>query len=113
MVVQKKVKQKRNQPHRVEIIVKNGEICYSNDYFKVNRGDSIIWSCDKKYGHCYSVHLGYKSPLPKGRYRKACGQDIRDKVKTNAEPGEYKYFVAVYDGKNIWTDDPIFIVRRP
>lgn len=106
--------QKKAATHNVEISVsKSGNISYSNDNFKVDRGDSIIWSCDKKYGHCYSVHLGYKSPLPKGRYRKACGQAIKDKVKTNADFGHHKYMVAVCDGKNIWTDDPIFIVKRP
>jgi plastocyanin len=113
MAVQKKGKQKRNQTHRVEIVINGGDLSYSIDNFKVDQGDSIIWSCDKRYGHCYSVHLGYKSPLAKGRYRRACGQEIIDRVSPKAEPGDYKYIVAVCDGENIWTDDPIFIVKRP
>lgn len=104
---------KTPETHTVNISVENREIKYGDKpSFKVSRGDTIEWVCRNDNCH-FAVHIGYDSPLSKGRYpKKNNGKGISDKVSKNARPGRYKYFVAVSDGENIWTDDPEFIVRR-
>lgn len=106
------------ETHTVNISVEDGEIKYRDDNngdkssFKVSRGDTIEWTCTNADYH-FAVHIGYDSPLGKGRYpQKNNVRGISDKVSKNAPPGHYKYFVAVFDGTNIWTDDPDFIVKR-
>jgi len=93
----------------VTIYLNNGDIGYSDERIKVDQDDEVEWGCDNPEHH-FSVHFGYNSPLPKGRYR------TRPKGRTGGKvvgkPGIYKYFVAVFDGENIWTDDPDLIVRR-
>ena len=94
----------------VKITLRNGNLSYHPCCPKVNRGEELTWKCDEG---AFAVHIGYNSPLPKGRYRAKKGDATGDNVGGNAQPGEYKYFVAVYDGEQVWTDDPIFIVKRP
>ena len=99
------------QTHTVNITVKNGDFSYDNPLFYAYRGDTILWKCTNNYH--FAVHLGWNSPMPKGRYRAKPGKEIKDKIKSDADHGDYKYFVAVYDGNdNVWTDDPRFIVRK-
>ncbi len=98
---------------KVDITVdKNGEIKYSNDYFEVEWGDHIIWKFRSK-GH-YAIHLGPKTPFEWKRQDKPGGDrySIVGIVKDYAVQGEYKYFVAIYNGRNLLTEDPKFIVRR-
>ncbi len=94
----------------VEIKLNNGDLSYEPCCPQVERGEELKWIC---HAGDFGVHIGRNSPLPKGRYRQANGNPTGDDVLPNARPGEYKYFVAVHDGTNIWTDDPIFIVKRP
>jgi len=86
--------------------VTNGDFEYSELVAGVNPGDKIEWICEN--GYDFAVHLSRYSPLNKGRFRgkKSFSAD----VKNDAERGIYKYFVAVYDGEKIWTDDPVLII---
>jgi len=42
----------------------------------------------------------------------ASGNIAKDTIRQNVPYGRYKYFVAVWDGENILTDDPELIVKR-
>jgi plastocyanin len=98
---------------KVEITIGEcGEIKYSNDYFEVDWGDQIKWEY-KGRGH-YAIHLGPETPFEwQSQDKKSDGTfNITGTVKENAVQVEYKYFVAIYDGKNLFTDDPKFIVKR-
>jgi len=75
----------------------------------VDRGDTIEWTCDFPF----AIHFPGITPLGKGRIRPKEGKTISTAVRNDAQPGCYKYFVAVYFDGNIWTDDPDFIVKPP
>ena len=105
--------QKEEKVHYVEITCADGEFSYSNDGFEVARGEFIEWSCDESNGDYYTVIIGERTPFEWKEKRKKCGKKIKDKIKDEAESGEYKYNLSVEDGGNTWTDDPVFIVKRP
>ena len=76
--------------------------------------DSIKWTCR----HHFAIHLGNDgktSPLPKGRYPGGKGAKVGDKVKKVLRKDEprrtIKYYISVWDGTRIWTDDPTFIIE--
>lgn len=103
---------KKSREHKVRIIVdKDGNFSYENASILVDRGDSITWECQG--GHPFAVHLGWGSPLEKGRYRASKKEQIVAHVLNDAAAGHYRYTVVVCDGEKIWTDDPELIVRRP
>lgn len=103
-----------SKSHKVTMTLKNGDISYAPYRIIVNRGDQIEWECIGKKGVKYhvAVHVGWDSPLNKGRIRALPGKKVSGVVLDEAKHGTYKYFVAISDGKNIWTDDPEIIVRR-
>lgn len=105
---------KGSKIHKVTMTLKNGDISYDPYRIMVKRGDQIEWECKGKKGVKYhiGVHIGWDSPLDKGRLRALPGKKVRSVVLGDAKYGLYKYFVAISDGKNIWTDDPEVIVRR-
>ena len=94
---------------RVKITLKNGDLSYSPCCPKLDKGEELKWICNDGI---FAVHIGYNSPLPKGRYRAKKGEETGDKILGDATPGDYKYSVSVYDGEYLWTDDPKFIIRR-
>ncbi len=97
--------------HTVTITVDDqGNFRYGNPLVWVRAGETIVWECTNKYP--FAVHIGWDSPLEYGRYRSS-GDPIKANVMKDARPGYFRYSVAVFDGKNIWTDDPEIIVRRP
>jgi len=107
---------------RITIKVENGDFSYdsSRPIVIVYRNQWIEWKCEPEYA--FAVHLGWNSPqdvkknspFEKGRYRAEKGGIIKVKVEHDAQYGRYEYFVAVFDEKEIWTDDPDFIIpRRP
>ena len=76
----------------------------------VDRGDKIAWECESPF----AIHFPGITLLGKGRIRsKKEEKSISTAVRNDAQPGCYKYFVAVYHDGNIWTDDPEFIVKPP
>ena len=100
--------------HKVIMTLKNGDISYDPYRVMVNGGDQIEWECKGEEGIEYhiAVHIGWDSPLNKGRIRALPGEKVSGTVLQDAKSGSYKYFVAISDGKSIWTDDPEIIVRR-
>ncbi len=96
--------------HTITITVDNdGNFSYDNPLIWVDHGDTIIWECTN---NCpFAIHLGWNSPLKKGRYRSEDGTRIEAEVKKNAQPGYYQYAAAVCIDKEIWIDDPPFIVK--
>jgi plastocyanin len=100
-----------HKTHTVKINVVGGNVLYDKPSISVDPEDTIEWVCENSQYH-FAVHIGWDSPLRKGRYRASMGKRISEKVPKKAPPGRYKYFVAVFDGTNIWTDDPDFIVKR-
>ena len=105
---------KGSKIRKVTMTLKNGNISYAPYRIMVYRGDQIEWECKGEKGVKYhiAVHIGWDSPLDKGRYRPLPGKKVSGVVLDEAKHGSYKYFVAISDGKNIWTDDPEVIVRR-
>jgi hypothetical protein len=103
---------KQSDEQRIKIVVdKEGNFSYDNPLIWVDRGAKIIWECQG--GYPFAVHLGWDSPLDKGRYRASKKEKIVARVLNDARAGYYQYTVVVYDGEKIWTDDPELIVRRP
>ena len=101
------------ETHTVTITVEDGNFTYDNPIIWVDRGDTIIWECTNRWP--FAIHIGWGSPLEKGRYRSVDGTGISTKVLPNAQPGDYEYAVAVFEEKSreTWTDHPPFIVKRP
>jgi len=93
----------------ITINVNDGNFTYSELVAYVDPGDDIEWICENEYD--FAIHLSRCSPLNKGRFRGK--KIIKANVEKDAKRGIYKYFVAVYYGEEIWTDDPVLIVPRP
>jgi len=96
--------------HTIKITVDNdGNFSYVNPLFWAHRGDSIVWECTN---NCpFAIHIGWNTPLNKGRYRSKNGNPIDAKVRDDAQFGDYTYTVVVSIDNVTWTDDPPFIVR--
>ncbi|MFQ6081842.1 MAG: hypothetical protein ACE5WD_00600 [Candidatus Aminicenantia bacterium] len=101
-----------NHNHTIKIFVDDaGNISYDFPSLRLKRGDTIEWVCTNEY--TFTVHMGWGTPLGKGRSQTSQKGIIRETVRENALNGRYKYFVAVYDKKRdkIWTDDPELIIE--
>lgn len=100
------------ETHVVTITVdEDGDFSYENPLIWVDGGDTIVWECTNKCP--FAVHIGWDSPLEKGRFRSADGSNKTTVVPKNARSGYYRYTVAVFLDGNIWMDDPEVIIRRP
>lgn len=106
-------KEKHHETHTITIKVEDGDFTYGNPIIWVDPGDTIIWECTNQWP--FAIHIGWGSPLKKGRFRSINGNSIKTVVPNNAPPGNYEYAVAVFDEKTreIWIDHPPFIVKRP
>jgi hypothetical protein len=100
------------ETHTITITVgEKGDFKYDNPLVWAYQGDTIVWECTN---NCpFAIHIGWNSPLDKGRYRSVDGNNKEAKVKEAAQPGNYSYTVAVYIDGEIWMDDPPFIVKPP
>lgn len=94
----------------IEINCSMGDFDYSDRSIRLNRGDVVRWVCKDPKAH-FAIHIGWNSPFSKCRYRAGPGGVIEIEVPNEASMGCYKYHVAVFDGREIWTDDPEFIIR--
>ena len=92
----------------VMITIKEGYLEYDEPYLQVHPGDTIKWSC----AHPFVVRFDVDSPMEKEWQRGGSGIYATDVIRREAPYGRYKYFVAVWDGSQILTDDPELIVRR-
>lgn len=102
------------ETHTITITVHDdGRITYVNPLIWVDRGDTIVWECENSCP--FTIHIGWNSPLEKGRFHSVKGESIKTVVPDTAQAGNYSYIVAAYDKKTgkIWTDDPPFIVKPP
>ncbi|MBL7083119.1 MAG: hypothetical protein ISS41_05745 [Candidatus Aminicenantes bacterium] len=114
------------KPKNHTVIIKvdeEGNIDYKNGFLRVYPGDTIVWECEKRCP--FSIHIGWDSPLDKGRYQSIEGENIEAVVpnEKGTRFGHYEYSVAVFTegkikdkdmiAKAIWTDDPPLIVQRP
>jgi plastocyanin len=98
--------------HAIKIAVDDdGNFTYDNPLIWVCPGDTIIWECANDCP--FAIHIGWNSPLERGRFRSVKGDRIETVVPGGARPGNYEYTVAVFMDGNIWTDDPPFIVKPP
>jgi len=107
-------KDRNPETHTIIITVDNdGNFTYDNPLIWVDPGDTIVWECENKWP--FAIHVGWNSPLEKGRYQSTDGTRIEATVPVGARPSYYYFTVAVFDEKTrkIWTDDPPFIVKRP
>ena len=103
---------------KITIKVEDGDFSYVPCLPIVYRNQWIEWECEPEYA--FAVHPGWNSPqdvkknspFKKGRYRVEKEGIIKAKVEHDAPHGRYEYFVAVFDGEKIWTDDPFFILPR-
>ena len=92
-------------------VTADGDFKYDKRVCFVRRGETIEWICDGE--GFFAVHIGWNSPLEKGRYRNGQGKRISAHVPKDAPKGRYEYFVAVFDPRSeqVWTDDPEFIIK--
>ncbi len=101
--------------HTISFTVKDGNFDYhGNEIIYIDPGDTIEWNCPE--GHPFAVHIGRDSPLEKGRFRAQNNEKVTTTIPV--KPGSdhlkiVKYMVAVFDGDNIWTDDPLIIIKKP
>lgn len=94
--------------HRIAIQVGRGGARCVPDSVRVKRRDTVRWTCARGP---YEVRFGWDSPFPDVSYSGQKGRAASAKVRRDACPGRYKYFVAVYDGRKVVTDDPDIIIR--
>lgn len=116
------LKNSKKNPRNINIYVQDGSIVYDEGRFcacmKAERGELIKW----KSNYLFSIHFGWSSPF---NIITGCSEKkneekytIEARVRENAEPGEFKYSVAVYypsesrEGK-IFIDDPHVIIPPP
>lgn len=72
-----------NKTHTITISMQNGDISYDKHCVFVEPEDTIEWVCADANCH-FAVHIGWDSPLGKGRYRAARGKRISDRIPQNA-----------------------------
>jgi plastocyanin len=100
----------------------NGDFSYEYDpkNRRVATGDDVEFRCTAPGLQHFAVHVGWDTPLEKGRYREQ-GSSFAAKVREKARPGVYEFFVAaliesprpkVEGDMAIYTDDPDFIVEN-
>jgi hypothetical protein len=87
---------------------------------RVKIGDEVQFYCDAPGLEHFAVHVGWDTPLGKGRYRSP-EPGLVAQVPASARPGVYEFFVAalmksprpkVEGEMAIYTDDPNFIVEN-
>lgn len=99
------------EPTKFMIHVKDGDISTTPSIDSVPRGGVLEWRCQDKHYH-FALNLGYNSPCDKIKEQAGPDGEITLTVMTDASPGEYKYFIAVFKDGDLLTEDPRFIVRR-
>ncbi len=79
---------------------------------KRKRNEMIVWSSES--GKAFALNFGWASPFEEMSYHAKPGKDIRLPIDIAAEPGKYKYFVAVFDDSDgqVVTADPDLIIRK-
>jgi hypothetical protein len=77
--------------------------------FIVKHIDSIEFRCEQ--GFPFAIHFHPRSPAEKIRYRSGSENHLTVKIRDDALPDRYEYFIALCaDNNDIWTDDPDIII---
>lgn len=94
----------------VTVTIEDGIVQCNPASAYVHKGQTLTWIC--KEGFPFAIHLGYDSPFDEVHLQ-AHGKDGINLFTNNGTPcGRYKYVVAISDGRNVWIEDPEFIIRR-
>jgi hypothetical protein len=93
----------------VTVALKDDIVQCTPDCAYVCRGQTIEWKCERDFP--FAIHLGYDSPFERVHHHAPKQQRIRLDIAKNTPRGRYKYVVAVFDGSNVWIEDPQMIVR--
>lgn len=94
--------------HQITISVDTqGNLTYSHPSVQAKRNDHISWTCD---AGPFAVDFAGHTPAArlKGSSNKG---NLRLQIRPDAEPGRYKYFVAVASNGKVLTDDPEIIIE--
>ena len=85
------------------------------EHLRVKRGDDVDWTSPSG---AFGIHFernqtpvlnrGNGKPMPRGRAPK--NRKLKGRVRPRVAKKSYKYFVAVYRNRKIFTDDPDIIV---
>jgi len=75
----------------------------------VRRGDKIVWECPTGP---FAIHLGYGSPFKKVHHQKPGREKFELPIPQDTPHCRIKYSVAVFDGTNVWIEDPEVIIRE-
>jgi hypothetical protein len=73
---------------------------------RVSRRDTIRWTSDLPF----AVEFTPSSPCDRLK-GSSSGGSLKMKVRGDSGPGRYEYFVAVYDGHRVVTEDPVIIIE--
>lgn len=93
----------------VTIALKDGIVQCAPDCVYAQRGQTIEWKCQGDFP--FAIHLGYDSPFERVHHQASREEPIRLNIASDTRRGRYKYVVAVFDGSNVWIEDPWMIVR--
>jgi len=100
-----------NKRHVVSLAVRNGEFDYGGkECVMVEPGDTVIWKSDAR-GHL-AIQFGFETPFESRGFKSKEGKPITATV-VSRSPGVYKYTAVIYDGEELWLDDPVIIIRPP
>jgi plastocyanin len=90
----------------ININIVGGKITYDLCRGEVSPGDRVQWNCA---GHPFAIHFPGATPV--GQISFHSTNSILIEIPPNALYGCFKYFVAVYDGSGVLTDDPDIIIN--
>ena len=89
----------------VTITVVKGKIVCNPWKLEVKRGTKVKFD----YADPFAVHFGGKTPFPHVSFN-GSGSIVTEPIPSDMPYGVYKYFIAVYDGTRVLTEDPDIII---
>jgi plastocyanin len=101
--------------HNVKLSIERKKLKYDKYCVEVERGDTITWKMDA--GEAIPFVIMVKACISPLVWSFAVSE--KDKkalvgtVRSDAEPGHYRYGACAWDGKNLIVDDPDIIVKPP
>jgi len=102
--------------HIIRFSVNNGDFIYDekedvSSYIKTKHKDIIKWINDEQCA--FSISFGWDSPFGECYLQAREGETIKTEVPAEAQNGDFKYTIAVYDDGKVWIDDPRIIIKPP
>jgi hypothetical protein len=100
---------KNSKNHTVTIKLVGNQVECAPRRLIAKHNDSIKFTCAD--GFPFAIHFLPQYPAEKIRYQSGSNNNVTVKIRDDAVPDRYEYFIALYDDKkNIWTDDPDIII---